>query len=518
MTHYYVKIFFCFAILKTTSLIVSADFVRPSTSHSVKSKQLQFSSQLKPLPSSATNFAILESRDLDSLTSSKFTICGSIYIGFYRGFPNFYTVRRNDHTTLWFSLSMDNQDTREEAYKTVFTYFGGSVLSNTGVKLRLRPHGWSHACTNIDGESGQVTVVINGILTHNMTISSKHFTDQVPIIFQNNLVLGIRQSKYLGTANKNTQSEASVTNINVFSTAMNETQMYDVTSTGQWTEGDIVSWSKAVWSLSGNVETLTKETNGHASTFPNLFKMANGFLSAYDCMNLCPRIQAGGRLPFIYNALDAEKLARLFYHPESRNWFWSPFIYQSEGMFTDYYTGSAIPPNMWLAGQPNGGSEQQCTNWGGNNPKGTLFDDSCIFASLKLQCLCQFDASPILRMRGLCKGSNIDTHFTLKSLNGSVAFMGLTNTMIQFLPTSTISKWTMTINQKETMATTRAIDTSFILGRYKWIIDKDSPECHEGEAYNSQLKMSGCNTDGEFTCDDGQCVTMEQRCDQVPEV
>ena len=30
------------------------------------------------------------------------------------------------------------------------------------------------------------------------------------------------------------------------------------------------------------------------------------------------------------------------------------------------------------------------------------------------------------------------------------------------------------------------------------------------------LKMSGCNPDGDFTCNDGQCVTMEERCNQIP--
>ena len=67
------------------------------------------------------------------------------------------------------------------------------------------------------------------------------------------------------------------------------------------------------------------------------------------------------------------------------------------------------------------------------------------------------------------------------------------------------------------MATTSARETSFILGRHKWMIHLDSPECLEGEPYTAQLKMSGCITEGEFTCDDGQCVTMEQRCDQIPD-
>ena len=30
------------------------------------------------------------------------------------------------------------------------------------------------------------------------------------------------------------------------------------------------------------------------------------------------------------------------------------------------------------------------------------------------------------------------------------------------------------------------------------------------------LKLTGCWY-GQFTCDDGQCVTMEKRCDQVPD-
>ena len=31
------------------------------------------------------------------------------------------------------------------------------------------------------------------------------------------------------------------------------------------------------------------------------------------------------------------------------------------------------------------------------------------------------------------------------------------------------------------------------------------------------MKLTGCNPDGEFTCDDGQCVKMEERCNQVPD-
>ena len=112
------------------------------------------------------------------MSFGKFTICGSIYIGFFRGRQTFYTVRKSIQHTLWFALSIWEQDTSKGVYKSEIYYFGGSVFSNTGGKVTLIPHAWSHACTTVDAESGHVTVVINGILAYNMTIGSKDFTEK----------------------------------------------------------------------------------------------------------------------------------------------------------------------------------------------------------------------------------------------------------------------------------------------------------------------------------------------------
>ena len=43
------------------------------------------------------------------------------------------------------------------------------------------------------------------------------------------------------------------------------------------------------------------------------------------------------------------------------------------------------------------------------------------------------------------------------------------------------------------------------------------PACSPGHnVYERMLKLSGCAA-GEFTCNDGQCVTMEERCNQLPD-
>ena len=42
----------------------------------------------------------------------------------------------------------------------------------------------------------------------------------------------------------------------------------------------------------------------------------------------------------------------------------------------------------------------------------------------------------------------------------------------------------------------------------------DNIECNDGMPYTIDLKLSGCK-EAEFTCNDGQCIKMQERCDQI---
>ena len=39
-------------------------------------------------------------------------------------------------------------------------------------------------------------------------------------------------------------------------------------------------------------------------------------------------------------------------------------------------------------------------------------------------------------------------------------------------------------------------------------------DCNRGRSYNQTVKLSGCMED-EFTCDDGQCIDINTKCDQI---
>ena len=65
-------------------------------------------------------------------------------------------------------------------------------------------------------------------------------------------------------------------------------------------------------------------------------------------------------------------------------------------------------------------------------------------------------------------------------------------------------------------ATTKAPHKTFTLGRHNWTIRGDKGCSRDGAESTIELKMSGCQG-GNFTCNDGQCVNMNQRCDQLPD-
>ena len=94
---------------------------------------------------------------------------------------------------------------------------------------------------------------------------------------------------------------------------------------------------------------------------------------------------------------------------------------------------------------------------------------------------------------------------------------------------------------KETLSNSSAVSMAridtYALGKRNWTIIGDHKRCQdENGAYNgeyrTELKLTGCKPgfafeakqsgfewiqleDGEFTCDNGQCVSMKKRCDQL---
>ena len=111
----------------------------------------------------------------------------------------------------------------------------------------------------------------------------------------------------------------------------------------------------------------------------------------------------------------------------------------------------------------------------------------------------------------------MDNTYTPVQLAGdpnNMLLLGHEHTRIEFNDSTNL--WTLTDAKSIVSATSRSTKVSYVLGKHTWEVANDVYECHKGEPYTTQLKLTGCDQQGEFTCNDGQCVRMEERCDQLP--
>ena len=118
--------------------------------------------------------------------------------------------------------------------------------------------------------------------------------------------------------------------------------------------------------------------------------------------------------------------------------------------------------------------------------------------------------------KGLCPNSAIDRNY--KSIGNLIdsrklKLQGLKQTSITYNNDKEI--WILNVKDSNVTGMSRATHASFTLGKYNWTIQGDKG-CNDGEPYVAELKMTGCKKE-EFTCYDGQCVSMDLRCNQLPD-
>ena len=125
---------------------------------------------------------------------------------------------------------------------------------------------------------------------------------------------------------------------------------------------------------------------------------------------------------------------------------------------------------------------------------------------------------PLIRLRGLCPDTSLENwRYTVSQSTidpSNIIMVGYQSAKIEYNPL--LSQWEYTDPRLNVTAWSRASQKSFVLGKHNWTISGDNYQCSEGKDYKIALKLTGCK-ESEFTCSDGQCIRMEERCDQIPQ-
>ena len=377
---------------------------------------------------------------------------------------------------------------------------------------------WVHSCVAIDSALNHLTVVVNG-----KKLEDKAFPipagAQPPTNLTEKLLLFKRYQGFWY------QSKNKISNLNIFSKQLTFPEMVSRTAGEDCgkADGDYLAWESSEWSLKGKASfhEVTVEDLCRRESRIQVFTSPIGSMD--QCKNLCEKMQNGTMTP-VRTPNESQKMFDRIDKVLTPNGkptkagrvgqaLWAPAIRQaSNDTWVDLYNNKdPVNEITWAAGHP---TSESCAiyvvPWKAFGSYPCTLDTKVSI----VYCPCFFPDSPHLTLRGLCPDSYIDQAYLARNdpVTGFLYFYGTHKTIARFDG----KKWKMTTAFYNTSASTDAMPATFILGKHNWTISGDSEECNSGKPYTTELKLTGC-AEGDFTCNDGQCVKMVDRCNQVPD-
>ena len=323
--------------------------------------------------------------------------------------------------------------------------------------------------------------------------------------------------------------------INLWGRSMNQEELISRTLCNNTSpeEGSLIN-ERANWQLTGS---LLKRINVKIEDIECIEsnKAINAFLpipelTKQDALDICQRlgqtVSIAGKFEdqesydaFHASLLNNQKYVETCgYYDNGRLKTWLPYISNNEGT-------ALIHENLnnelkqtyfaeWFDG-PQRSSVGKCFSmYVGHVPKYESIEESNCNEKKCTACEIpnSFEESAVLNLRGLCKYSFLDTKYkVVYSQDEIISYIGEQRSIISFDFES--DTWTITdVINPSVVAILKAPFRSLAIGNNLWKITNDT-ECQKGSR-SMILSLTSCSNE-EFTCDDGLCVNLGQRCNGV---
>ena len=509
-----------FALFLTSTSVISSKYEDLVVLDNFGNGGVEYGSEEKMV-----DYAVLEI-DRKMNFPMSFTICSSVHLHFMTSAIFFFQIYKDDGSS-WFNLKIRALRDLDRFTEEVELVYGNDVIDikPTLDSVPIVPNYWYHGCMALDTLTGQTSIVVNGhIIVDKVIVEFINTASERPKSLEGKLSI-FKNFNYGFWY----QSRQRLSNLNVYASALAIDDIINLTEGENCAnEGDYLSWKESQWNVTGNTnfESTVKKDDLCYRSASKIVLFTDLFFNMEECMFFCEKFP-NTRAPSVSSEkefLDLMKATdRIIIDPETGNdnpgveggAYWIPVTdSRVEGQWVDFYTSNPVDILGVATGEPKGGRTKNCaivvTAWGGWQ------DWECnVVPSHHLQCPCQSEGQMFLTMRGLCPHSNIDKYFVPqnKENDGQTLFRGLFKTIIEYHDADHL--WhLMVVGLNLTVATSYASKLSFLLGMSEWTVTGDNYKCNYGMPYTTVLKLSGCK-ETEFTCHDGQCVKMEERCDQI---
>ncbi|XP_042237824.1 uncharacterized protein LOC121876616 [Homarus americanus] len=370
------------------------------------------------------------------------------------------------------------------------------------------PGVWYHICFVVQYK--KFFVYLDGQLQNTDDITPRN------ILMNGSLVLGQETDLVQGGYQEQQSFSGIITGFNLYSRGLSKEEVLALARcSSSVDEGDIVAWSSTSWQIEGQVTDfdLPQQEYCTRSSQTTLFPER---LTNAAARQWCTNLKTVMSLP-----RNAEENTRLYQAAtpfisvcqppnHAKGFFWIAATDAAEnGKWTD------LEGNLLNFTNFKGSSTSKTLNCAGLliPPQVEEWDDINCSDTYKFCFACEEEEVPaVLKMRGLCETDIKSAWFTLHQQGAQrPTFMGFTKYHV-YLKEET-STWYLHDQWKNlTLATYYTYDLSYPIGTHQWILTTNYNVCGKPEGAQHELSLSACY-DWEYTCGDGTCIKLEQRCD-----
>ena len=322
------------------------------------------------------------------------------------------------------------------------------------------------------------------------------------------------------------------TDFQVFGSALSTNEMYGITTCKTFPKGDIYSWDVDDWEVFDK-DLQNKEISAVQYRKVNISQVSlcksvekyTFFPDSYGfegAINLCRRF--GGKIVDVSTLDKVNAVGEFFgkeiklnpkYDDSVRVTTYTMYTDKKEFNVWRHYETDELPKDtlVFNGGEPNGGMVENCAQlfiqpYVNDNTKfSPIFNDNT--CSYPLPVACEDVGEIVIKFRGICKYSLIDTTYTMVEgdMNKKRFFVG--NTGWKIFWDDTNSLWKLSSPKKKFMFGKHTEFETYPLGKNYWQIFNDT-RCIYPNPDKILINMSPCNSSS-FTCDDGTCIPMVGR-------
>lgn len=396
-------------------------------------------------------------------------------------------------------------------------------------KVSYYHRSWNHFCWTYSIKTGIHKLYHNGQWVGTVSMINEHQLSGSLIrgsssVYDSAFIIGQEPDSMRGDFSKAQAFPGEIAELNIWDRLIGENDIFEIAKCMNTYKGNAVTWKKSLLTM-GSVKIIDIDDSSIFCKDEVLYVMFPQKVSLKYGGRICSKF--GGKVSVPYSEKENNEIASMVSQHSNR--CIDNKNYGSLEKVKGIWLGLQYYKGVWYDNTnfPINSSKINYTNWYGvynlNKTRDTkfcpyMFSDgkwgyerkiSC--DSLSLCLICSFRTIPLYTLKGQCKKStSIEWNYYMSTNDSNQvdSFEGLKKKANISL---TDGKWKKLGKIKTTKMDIN--NTHYPLGRYDWEWYDES--CGVSNVRKKRHTFSVCKFGKEYTCDSGECVEMEKRCDTI---